>query len=93
MKCCGRSRATKYCPECGKCLVHVLDGLLRHCKSSLATAERVVKHTRKRGEGLLHAQSVQDCSELVRRQERVVAKWQSWVWAIDDALAGREIDS
>ena len=80
VKCCGRDRATRYCPDCGKKLVvHVLDGLLRHCKSSLVTAERVLQYSKG---------NLRDEPLLLKRQEQIVSKWQSWVAAIGEVCDG-----
>jgi len=41
MKCCGRFRRTKFCPECGKQCPNgdVLWGLLSHCQQSIQMLE------------------------------------------------------
>jgi hypothetical protein len=77
MKCCGKERTSKFCPDCGKHLETVgsLESLLRYLECQAKSAEQILKG---------HEVKNEPGSKLRQNASRKARKWRSWA----DHVAG-----
>lgn len=84
MKCCGKERNSRYCPECGKKLKNddVIYDILEHCRFELN------KH--KTRQKRIEDGFVTPFKSEKEKLKKWIAKWESWEKAILEAIKSRE---
>ena len=78
MKCCGKLRTSKFCPDCGKLLAesHSLVTLLRHCEQQAISQEKALKTAGKKlGQGPDDQRWFEDYSKC---KQEAIDKWRLW---------------
>ena len=87
MKCCGKSRSTPFCPQCGR-KIKGADPLL-----SLLAYLRDMQRSQERSLDALHNKCAnnEEPSEFlassIANKERAVKKWQVWADAVEGIMA------
>lgn len=84
MMCCGKKQKTPFCAFCGKPqLTSPHASLLQHCRDKLKSAKTGRRH---------HANhvgwSAQDKEKVLKGQDRLVEKWQTWVNFLESIVDG-----
>jgi hypothetical protein len=86
--CCGKARATPYCPQCGRRLggAGPLWDLLAHCRKTVATQEKTAAGYR----AAFAAGDKYLTRERVEAVEQAAAKWGAWADALAELLEARQ---
>lgn len=86
VKCCGKKRTSKFCPECGKELGgSPLYGLLAHCRKIRSQYARWVKELEDRVASS-NAQSKEKVQGWLTAKRRKLEQWASWVDTLSELL-------
>ena len=90
MECCGKVRATPFCPECGSALIgHGLRTLLSHCQGHISRLTARLARTRENAANETNEGNRRWAKLTIEKQEKTLAKWEAWVAALERAI-GRE---
>lgn len=89
MKCCGKTRATPFCPECGKKLDEhsALGGLLEHLNHNVYHHERMVKKFEECLRSDPTAKSSYRWARLYESAKATALKWKNWETSLLSLLA------
>lgn len=98
--CCGKSRTSAFCPDCGKQMqqVNPLHELRLHCfmsrKKIISTRDRyevtLVESQIDPVEREAHANGIRHLEKELTKNEKAILKWTRWIDALDAILVTQE---
>lgn len=97
MKCCGKDRKTRFCPQCGKRLAeHNLGSLVTHCQSRLAQLRKEQlrwENAADKHDEQTDAKRVDRIDRHIESAKRTIVKWEVWVNELEGIIESQTTEA